>query len=103
MDPDRRYISVILKNNKVFNDKIDSKYKTTKRLSKDKIKENILKVINEEPVSLNELSKRLNYKGISKSLTIAVKELEEDSYLKQIKNGRTSIIKITSFGKKHIK
>lgn len=103
MDPDRRYISVILKNNKVFNDKIDSKYKTTKRLSKDKIKENILKVINEEPVSLNELSKRLNYKGISKSLTIAVKELEKDSYLKQIKNGRTSIIKITSFGKKHIK
>lgn len=103
MDPDRRYISVILKNNKVFNDKIDSKYKTTKRLSKDKIKENILKVINEEPVSLNELSKRLNYKGISKSLTIAVKELEKDSYLKQIKNGRTSIIKITSYGKKHIK
>lgn len=62
-----------------------------------------MKVLLEEQMSLNELSKRLGYSGISKTLTTAIKELEEDSYLIQNKNGRTSTIKLSTFGKRKIK
>ncbi len=102
MDSERRYVSVILKINKEFIQSLNSNIKQKQRLSKNEIKVTALKILNNESMSLNELSKKMGYAGISKSLTIAIKELEQDSYVKQIKNGRTSIIKITSFGRKNI-
>ncbi len=104
MDQDRRFISVILKINDAFLEEDNKQITSTnKRLSKKEIKKNVLKVLLEEQMSLNELSKRLGYSGISKTLTTAIKELEEDSYLIQNKNGRTSTIKLSTFGKRKIK
>lgn len=42
----------------------------------------------------------MGYKGISKTLTLVIEELEKDSLIKQEKNGRSSNIKITTFGRK---
>jgi len=45
-------------------------------------------MLEEESLSINELAKKMGYKGISKSLSNSVQELESNSYVKQTKRGR---------------
>lgn len=100
MDSDRRYLSVILKCNKAFINDISIEKVSKKRLSKEEIKMKVLELLKEEDLSLREIAKKMGYKGISKTLTLVIEELEKDSLIKQEKNGRSSNIKITTFGRK---
>ncbi len=101
MDEDRRYLSVCLKVNDAF--KVENRPPVTiKKLPKEDAKIKILNMLLEESLPLNEIAKRLGNKGISKSLTTAVQELENDSYVRRVKKGRYSLVEITSFGKKKI-
>lgn len=100
MDSDRRYLSVILKCNEAFINDISIEKVSKKRLSKEKIKMKVLELLKEEDLSLREIAKKMGYKGISKTLTLVIEELEKDSLIKQEKNGRSSNIKITTFGRK---
>ena len=100
MDSDRRYLSVILKCNEVFINDISIEKVSKKRLSKEEIKMKVLELLKEEDLSLREIAKKMGYKGISKTLTLVIEELEKDSLVKQEKNGRSSNIKITTFGRK---
>lgn len=100
MDSDRRYLSVILKCNEAFINDISIEKVSKKRLSKEEIKMKVLELLKEEDLSLREIAKKMGYKGISKTLTLVIEELEKDSLIKQEKNGRSSNIKITTFGKK---
>lgn len=102
MDEERRYLSVTIKVNDAFRPVPSAALKpqTVKRLSKGEIKDKALSLLKDEDMSLNELAKRMGHKGVSKSLTMAIKELEEDSYVVQSKQGRSSIIRITKFGKR---
>ena len=102
MDEERRYVSVTLKVNDAF--KPDSsarpKAQPPKRMSKAEIKSKALSLLKDGDMSLNELAMRMGYKGISKSLTLAIEELGQDSCVEQKKQGRSSVIKITKFGKR---
>lgn len=100
MDSDRRYLSVILKCNEAFINDISIEKVSKKRLSKEEIKMKVLELLKEEDLSLREIAKKMGYKGISKTLTLVIEELEKDSLIKQEKNGRSSNIKITTFGRK---
>ena len=100
MDSDRRYLSVILKCNEAFINDISIEKVSKKRLSKEEIKMKVLELLKEEDLSLREIAKKMGYKGISKTLTLVIEELEKDSLIKQEKNGSSSNIKITTFGRK---
>ncbi len=102
MDPDRRYLSVTLKINKAFASDVPLSSVSKKRLSKEEIKLKVLVFLDNESLSLNELSKRLGYAGISKTLTEVIEEMENDSFVEYTKNGSKSKIKITNFGKKYL-
>lgn len=101
MDEDRRYLSVILKVNKAFIKEDKKPIFSKKRLSRNDIKNNILLLLNDEDLSLNELSKKMGYNGISKTMSIVIDELEKDSLIERSKKGRASKIRITKFGKKY--
>ncbi len=101
MDEDRRYVSVILKVNEAFKqDEVSFSSPKEKRLSKEEMKDKILILLNGDTLSLSDLAKRMGKSGISKSLSVAVDELERDRYLKRVGKGRSSLVKITPFGKR---
>ena len=92
MDEQRTFLTVTIPINDEF---LEEEIIPKTRFSRKQIRQNILDSlkVNEE-ISLNELSSRLNYKGISKTLSSIIEELIEENIITREKaRGSNSKIK----------
>ncbi len=84
MDEERTYLSVTIPVHSYFFPKVNEK--------KQAYQERILMALGKNAMSLNELSKAMGYKGITKKLSEAVEEMLKDGILKNIVVG--TVVKI---------